>query len=187
MDKPTQLQYHDFHKLLRLYFKAHGRVPTDTRIRDSIVEALAPDITSAVPPIPGIVSEEEAVLVERYHRGEGGGECFEAAHNEAIRTFDAFRLFHREEGEDAYIVWSDAFFDDPEHEEEKVYLCPIDYSVPRFVETYGMTGVLASADTVLLRPDFRHLMILFHHGWYEFHDMKFAKDFLHYCGNRCAS
>ena len=162
-------------------------MPSDTRIRNSIVEALAPNITSAAPPILGTVSKEEAVLVEQYHRGERQDGCFEAAHREALQAFDAFRLFHREQGQEAYIVWSDAFFDDSENEEEKVYRCLIDYSFPRFVESYGMTGVLASADTVLLRPDFRHLMILFHHGWYELHDIEFAKGFLHYCGNRRAS
>jgi hypothetical protein len=181
------LQRDEFLKVLYAYFKTHGKVPSDTRIRDSIVEALSPNITAVPPPIPGIVSEEDAVRVARYHGGETDAESFEKAIDEALRVFDAFRTFHRDQGQNAYVVWSEAFYDDPENEEEKVYRCPIEYPFPRFAKKYGMTGLLASADTVLLRPDFRHLVVLFHHGWYEFHDAEFAKEFLRYCSNRRAS
>jgi hypothetical protein len=182
MDEPTQLPLDEFLDALHAFFLSHGQAPHDSRIRDSVIEALHPHVVAVTPPVPGIVTEAEAVRVARYYEGDHHAtEFFDEAHHEVLQALEAFRLYQRRQGQDAYIIWSEAFYDDPQHEEEKVYRCPIDYPFPKFVENYSMTGLLAAADTVLLRPDFRQMMIRFHHDWYEFYDASFAEDFLRYC------
>jgi hypothetical protein len=180
MTEPTRVDRSTFLEELRGFFEAHGRVPGDPRIRDSICEALGRDMKSVTADELGGFSRD---LCER--EGDAADDLYREERQEQLSehrllVLDRFRLFQREQGQSEYVVWSDAFYEDPGGEEEKVYRCPIDYDFPRFVENYELTGLDASADTVLARPDFRQMLIVFHHGWYEFYDAAFAGVFLEY-------
>jgi hypothetical protein len=171
MTEPTRLELVAFRSRLRAFFKAHGRIPKDSRIRDSIREALGADMKSVGPEELAPVPYERVELQSDDERSD----------EHRLLVLDCFRRLQREQGQSEYVVWSDAFYDDPDHEEEKAYRCPIDYSIQQFVEKYDVTGLCGSSDTVLARPDFRQMLVVFHHGWYEFYDAAFAKAFLEYC------
>jgi len=150
--------------------------------RDEIVGALWDAFDAVDPPFPGALPLTDRQLVQAYYSGDQSEQSFDAAHQEKETLVKRFAQFLAASGRPNYILFSEAFYDDPSGEETKAFLLPSGYDFSTFMEEESLTGLMAAADTILSSEDFSRMLIFFHHDWYELYDRDFGAAFRAFVG-----
>jgi hypothetical protein len=145
--------------------------------RDSIVSALGDTFEHISPPFPRLLSFWDRRRVKAHYLGTDQTErAFDWAHQEREIIVNVFARFLLEQGEQRYVLFSEAFYDDPSDEAEKAFLLSVDYDFSDFMEEESLTALMCD-DTILSSEDFSRILIIFHHDCYELYDRAFAVAF----------
>lgn len=152
--------------------------------RDCIIASLGGRFESVAPPFPRLLPFWDRRRVKAYYRGKESAESFSAAHQEKEILVSLFARFLSERGNQRFILFSEAFYDDSSQEETKAFLLSTDYSFSDFMEEEALTALMAAADTILSTEDFSGMLVFFHHNRFELYDEDFAVEFRAYAARQ---
>jgi len=145
--------------------------------RDCIIAALRGKFECIAPPFPHLLPFWDRRRIKAYYHGKESEDSFNAAHQEKEILVSVFARFLSERGHQRFILFSEAFYDDPSQEETKAFLLSADYSFSDFMEEEALTALMAAADTILSTEDFSAILVFFHHNNFELYDNDFAVAF----------
>lgn len=183
-----EIELEEFKNIVNTYFIELGKQPLDEFCRDTIIPRFWQQFEGLMPPIVVNPSEAEAEELKRYfapdpYVGQFRSPVAEILDRDALKVITSFPAFVKSLGYNEYFMYSECFWNRKlDDEMTKVFKLSVGYDVSRFIKEEQLN--LMYRDTILITPDMKRILILFHHDYYEIYDKETAQEFISFIKNK---